>query len=532
MKKTTPFAVLLFSLLFISTLAIAQQAYEYDWVTASPFTNDLNSNYSSSAFAVGDGGEQYSAMITSLYYNTGMGYLGSQELTRRNADGNIDWAITLNDSIFIRQIAATPNGGCILFGHFAGNLDLGGFYLPDNAYPIQTFLLAISETGTIDTLILASPTEGMKEAISFRIANAKIFTIVSGSGLISHIEIFDAVNFEHLETILQEQTFAVGDIDVDTSDNIYITGSCLSEFGQTTFNGTAVEAAGDYNKYLVKYNSEHQFEWIRAFGDITCTQPKVRVSPDGNSIYMSDNYMDSFVMGSTTLEGSNWINDFYIARFNPEGDILWAKEVPNFALVDVTLGKGDFIVAENNGVAITGSFKNDLTWNLDTILSGYDYRFNVFVMKLDENGNNNWVKGVQSQSGNTFGYSLGKAGDDYYMNGLIDNDCTFSDTYTFTGVYSQRFTAKLSGVPTGLSSLSGNVELSVYPNPGMDFLHINHGSELSGLAFAIYSVSGKRLYDGVFNNSIQTIDLRAFPPGVYVLRVDGGENKSVRFVKM
>ena len=532
MKKTTPFAVLLFSLLFISTLAIAQQSYEYDWVTASPFTNNLNQNYSSKAFVVGDGGEQYSAMLSALYYNAGIEQLGSQELTRRDSDGNIDWAITLNDSIFIREIAATSNGGCILFGDFAGNLDLSGFTLPDNDYPLQTFLIAISETGNIDTLFLASPSEVMTEAISFRIANGKIFAMVAGGNFISQIEIFDTSSFAHLETIIQEETKTVGDIDVDLLGNVYISGSCLSESGQTTFNGTAVEAAGDYNKYLVKYNSQHQFEWIRAFGDITCTQPKVKISPDGNSIYMSDNYKESFVMGNTTLEGSNWINDFYIARFNPEGDILWAKEVPNFALVDVQIGKGEFMVAENDGVAITGSFQNDLTWNLDTILSGVDYHYNVFVMKLDANGDYNWVKGVQSQSGNTFGYSLGKAGDDYYLNGMIDNDCTFSDTYTFTGGSSQRFTAKLSGVPTGLSSLSGNVELSVYPNPGMDFLNINHGIELSGLAFAIYTVSGKRLYHGVFSNSIQTIDLRGFPAGVYVLRVDGGDNKSVRFVKM
>ncbi len=534
MKNLFPITFFSIVLLFISLQSFAQQAFQFDWVNASPFTNELNPNYSSSAFAVSESGAQFSTMLSGTFYNNGIEFLGPQDIIRRNADGDIDWTINLNDTIYIRQIAALPGEGCILFGDFVGDLELSGFSLPVSEYYIQTFLLALSESGSVDTLLLASSTPGVERATSFRIANGKIYAMVGGynNGNISRIEIYDLMSFAHLESIVQGNIFLMGDIDVDPSGNVYVTGSCLDQSENTTFNGAAVDGAGVYNKYLVKYNSDHQFEWIRIYDDVSCIQPNVRISPDGNSIYMSDSFNDTFTMGNNVLEGPNWVYDFYVAKLNPQGDVLWAKEVPNFALSDADRGRGDFMIAENDGVAISGFFRNYFTWGQDTLLSMPSFAQTLFVLKLDENGDNEWAKGIQSQDGISYANSLSMADDDYYLNGIIWGDCTFSGDYSFSSNFYQGFTAKLSALPTDVSSLSGNVELSIYPNPTSDFLNIYHGEGLNGLPFGIYSLKGKELYKSVFIASIESVDLQNFPAGIYVLRVLGLTVGAARFVKM
>ncbi|NEN24295.1 T9SS type A sorting domain-containing protein [Cryomorpha ignava] len=534
MRKPISYLALLFAYFFTLNLGLAQsQIFQYDWVLASPYPQAGNPFLGTDAFAVSATGDQFTALTSEGFIDTGAGNMGSIDLTRYDSEGNLIWSINLNDTLFINQIVATTSGGCILFGSFNGNLILGNFMLPVAETAAQSVLIRVSEAGAIEDVIPASSTVGDQNPAAICLKGDLLYAMLNGNGFVdySYIEIYNSTTFEHLETISQNSVFT-NDLDVDALSNIYLTGSCLSQDGTSDFNGTTVEGAGDYNKFLVKYNSSHEFEWIRIFDDVTCPEPSVRVSPDGNSIYFSDELYDGVMMGDIALEGPNWVYDFYIAKYNPQGELHWAKEVPNFAVGDANPGKGEFLVAENDGLAITGFFRNYLTWNQDTLLADPGSQSSLFVLKLDVLGDAQWYKGVQTQSGTTSGLSMSRAGNSYYVNGFMLGNCTFSEEYSFTGDFYQTFTAKLSETATDISKISKESELQLYPNPSSDFLQINHASTLSGKSFSIYSVSGKRLIQGVLSNSIQSVDLRSFPAGVYILSISGDVSMMARFVKM
>ena len=73
-------------------------------------------------------------------------------------------------------------------------------------------------------------------------------------------------------------------------------------------------------------------------------------------------------------------------------------------------------------------------------------------------------------------------------------------------------------------------KMSIYPNPSADVLYVNHAIELENAPFAIYTVDGKLLYEGLFSGSSENIKIKDFPAGMYILRVLDAE--AVRFVKM
>jgi len=84
----------------------------------------------------------------------------------------------------------------------------------------------------------------------------------------------------------------------------------------------------------------------------------------------------------------------------------------------------------------------------------------------------------------------------------------------------------LSLTVTGLVTVSGSPQLSVYPNPVADILHINaEGESISGIV--LYDVTGKKVFDklftGQFEDSGLELSLQHLEQGLYfyTIRTEG-----------
>lgn len=145
---------------------------------------------------------------------------------------------------------------------------------------------------------------------------------------------------------------------VDISGNAYISGDTSGNLGGTN--------AGSEDAFLAKYNPDGNLLWTRQLGTSGWDRSySVVVDTSGNA-YISGNTDGN--LGGT----SAGIDDAFLAKYDPSGNRLWAKQ-----LGTTTHDNSRSVAVDNFGNAyISGSTMGDLggtnTGNFDAYLAKYD----------------------------------------------------------------------------------------------------------------------------------------------------------------
>jgi hypothetical protein len=218
------------------------------------------------------------------------------------------------------------------------------------------------------------------------------------------------------------------DLFVDTSGNVYTTG---------TFEGSADFDPGPGTFYLSslsirdifisKLDSSGNFLWAKAIGgyiDYPSRNPSISVDPSGNI------YVTSVFGGTVDFDPgagrfyltSAGFSDIFILKLNSSGNFLWARSMGG-AEYDGASG----ISADSSGnVYTTGGFTGTVdfdpgvgTFNLTSADGG-----DIFISKLDRDGNFVWVRSTSGSSGSS-GIFLDTSGNVYTtgcFSGTVDFD--------------------------------------------------------------------------------------------------------------
>ena len=224
-------------------------------------------------------------------------------------------------------------------------------------------------------------------------------------------------------------------IAVNTNGNSYITGF----FGENaTFGTTTLTSSGyyDYDIFVAKLDSNGNWLWAKKAGGTSEDNGlSITFDANGNS-YVTGYFESSATFGTTTLT-SNQYEDIFVAKLDSNGNWLWAKQAGG-----INDDYGWSISVDDNGNSyVTGYFGSSATFGTATLTSsgGSD----IFVAKMDSNGNWLWAKKAGGTSEDK-GYSI--ALDDNgnsYVTGVFYGSATFGTaTLTSSGNY-DIFVAKL-----------------------------------------------------------------------------------------
>ncbi len=93
-----------------------------------------------------------------------------------------------------------------------------------------------------------------------------------------------------------------------------------------------------------------------------------------------------------------------------------------------------------------------------------------------------------------------------------NNACT-----TFGSGETRDYTVNITGTQLGTKELNRTSNLTVYPNPTTDFLHIE-GKE-SILSSEIYNMEGRKIGSQIINSTQASVDLAGYVPGEYLIKV-------------
>ncbi|MCB5253413.1 MAG: SBBP repeat-containing protein [Candidatus Cloacimonadaceae bacterium] len=222
-------------------------------------------------------------------------------------------------------------------------------------------------------------------------------------------------------------------IATDSNGNSYVTGSFE---GTAVFGSTTLASSGQSDIFVAKMDSNGNWLWAKKAGGSSYDYGYgIAVDSSGNS-YVTGNFSDSAVFGSTTLTSSGDY-DIFVAKIDSNGIWLWAQKAGGS---NYDYGYGIAVDSSGNSY-VTGSFQSTATFGSTTINSSGNT--DIFVAKIDSNGNWLWA---QKAGGSNYDYGYGIAVDssgNSYVTGKFFGTATFGSTTLTSSGYEDIFVAKI-----------------------------------------------------------------------------------------
>jgi hypothetical protein len=213
-------------------------------------------------------------------------------------------------------------------------------------------------------------------------------------------------------------------IKADFCGNTYVTG----QFGGNADfgNNVLISGYGTSDIFIAKYNSEGNCLWARAAGSpFTDHGNAISIDSLGNS-YVTGFFQGNATFGTMIIYSQGLNPDIFIAKYDDNGNFLWVRKPgSNASLGDE--GKG--IITTGNGISyVCGHFSGTATFGIDTVTAnnGTD----LFIAKYGSNGGCYWVKtagGTGNESAS--GISLDNTNNQVYTCGRFLSDTAFFDSF-------------------------------------------------------------------------------------------------------
>jgi len=266
---------------------------------------------------------------------------------------------------------------------------------------------------------------------------AGTFNLTSAVGTIFILKLTAAGNFVWAKALGGANSFSYG-VQLDNSGNIYATGSfgLTSDFdpGAGTVNLTS---AGSTDIFILKLDNNGNFIWAKAIGNTGIDSGRaIDVSGSGN-VYTTGTFeatVDFDPGTSTSNLTATSGTDIFVSKLDASGNFVWAKRMGG-----INFEGGESIALDaSESVYTTGFFESTVDFDpgASTFILSTSGGDDIFISKLDVNGNFVWAKKVGS-SGQDISESIKIDGaGNSYITGAYDGTVDFdpgTGTFNLTG---------------------------------------------------------------------------------------------------
>ncbi|MBK9526130.1 MAG: SBBP repeat-containing protein [Bacteroidetes bacterium] len=240
-------------------------------------------------------------------------------------------------------------------------------------------------------------------------------------------------------------------ITFDNNGNIYVAGYFTD---QATFSGTTITNNGTTGGFLVKYDPNGQLTWIKSNCCGTSEYDGIAIDENG-FVYTTGYFEGSVTIGNTTLTSSGNA-DILIVKYDPSGNIIWAKKAGG---PYEDMANGISLDSINHMLYITGQL--DDHGYFDAHYAGAAGNRDVFIAAYDLDGNCQWVKPYGgTQRDIAYGITNDREGN-IFCTGIYTGNATFG-SYTLAGnLLSDYFIEKVSPSPVNPPTIAAtNLSIS------------------------------------------------------------------------
>lgn len=223
-------------------------------------------------------------------------------------------------------------------------------------------------------------------------------------------------------------------ISTDKLGNCYVGGGC----GNATIYGgndsVIVTQQGIGDAFIAKYAPDGTILWAQLFGYAYSKDyvKTIKTDADGNSYIAGQ----SFCWPQTPCQGNM---QHFVSKYDTQGSLLWtdtswANCAPEGLDID-----------ETGNCYMTGKFQGTVNFGSFNLTSTSG---SIFIVKYDSSGNVIWAKKDGTNYDEAHGISLDKKGN-FYLTGMHSSPSTFGST-TLTGGIGGMFIAKYDTLGTNL----------------------------------------------------------------------------------
>lgn len=218
-----------------------------------------------------------------------------------------------------------------------------------------------------------------------------------------------------------------GGLDDDSANDIAIDGAgniiVTGSFqGSMTVGSTTLNSFGLDDIFIAKFDPLGNVLWAIRAGGADYDEGFSVTTDNNNNIIVTGSFSGDAFFGSTVLTSSG-STDVFIAKYTSSGVLLWAKKGGGNSF-DAGYG----VAADNSGaIYVTGVFSRIIQFDQLSVQGG-EY-FSIFLVKYDANGNALWLNAGISNGFYNFGYGIATNSlNDVFITGMFGEVTNFSGT--------------------------------------------------------------------------------------------------------
>jgi len=471
-------------------------------------------------------------------------------LVKMTTDGQLIWAHSFNSTLFIQlnSISADAAGCCYINGNFNGSFDAdpgNSIHQMTSNVGMANFLLKLDADGNF---VWAQQFD-RASIIDIAIRSNAVFCV----GYFSETVDFDNGPGNSSLTATDNQDCFVMRLNTDgeyqwvkqfgstnnTPDDIeYATEINVTPDGMINVSGifsesgdfnpelgiTTLTAVGGTDVFLMRLSAMGDFQWVVSTGtSIKEYTPRMTTSASG-TIYLS----------ATTIQPNNNapLEDIFIARFSPNGSLLWSKLIGG-ENSDQAISVN---VDEEDNLYLMGDF-GSANFNVDpgaggTSLHCVDLEFmNGYFLKFTPEGDLSWATSLTGSLNSIWksSYHSGFLYTTGYFRGDLDM-APGTPVYQLNG-NGERLSSYLSKLD--VSHTLGNPDLEtqldlpfkLYPNPAQS---ITYAELQPGSVVTVYDLAGAVLMQQTVQQEITALNTEKLVSGTYLVEVQQNGQKLVQ----
>ena len=255
-------------------------------------------------------------------------------------------------------------------------------------------------------------------------------TVTFGSTTLTSIEDGEAyvLKTDASGTVLWAEQFGNVAVTVDKTGNVYTTG----QFTNTvTFGNFTLTAQGDYDYFMVKYDTSGTVLWVKQFTGATSSISFRRIAIDTVGNVYATGFFNSIsdFAGIELTPYPSTHSDVFVVKLNVSGTVQWAEQFERTNNTGTSLSFLGIYTDMSDNVYVLGHIIGATLVFGDTTLSHTGSYGEVFLVKLNPDGTLLWANQYGQGAGNCIPYG-GLAFDEednVYFAGYTNGTVTFGD---------------------------------------------------------------------------------------------------------
>lgn len=480
-------------------------------------------------------------------------------VSKLNVSGNFVWAKNMGGGTSIvsgNSIYVDPTGSVYTCGQYTGTADFDPGFATFNLTSVGGNDIFISKLNSSGNFVWAKSIGGVQDDIGTSItmdSGGNIFVtgyfdgtvdFDPGGGIYNLTPTSSGDNMFVLKLALSggfvwakniggTSSVQSASIALDTLDNVYTTGRFYGTVDFDPGAGTFNLTAGFGDIFISKLDGSGSFIWAKNIGGTgSSTNKGTSIVTDAFGNTCTTGFFDGsvdFDPGAGIFNLNSFVaSDIFVLKLDSSGNYLWAKSLSG------DWGKGIDVDVYGN-IYTTGYFTG--TADFDPGVGVYNLTSfgdqDIFISKLDSLGNFSWIEQIGDLSKDwSNAITVDNLGNIYttgFFMGTVDFN-TDSGTLNFTASANDIFVHKIGQTPIGITEISNESSILIYPNPSNNFIDIE--TTLADYALSVFDIMGKLIFTENVSQNKTRIDISNFSNGIYFLQLASGDKIiSKKFIK-